>query len=511
MITPQFEVTQDEEFIYVNIKITTIRFSSDAVEVQANENVLIFHLSPYYLRLRFDHNLIDDERSEAKFVPGEECIRVKIAKEVKGQIFEDLDLHSKLLARANDNTKLDAPKGPLIQEIGDNSGTISNTNNTNNTTNDIGKLGAQFNWEIEQNENKNDEHILNGVHYGFNNQYNTFMTVSISNGNDINELDDPEHTNANERVLERIKKENLKFDPEYYVSEYMISKYGEVEDLEINGIKELMKYTPPLVKQYLKWYKNTTDEIEKNKEMSMVFNETEQNQMTTHLPKKQYLIETDVVKSNYVTILSLLFAYNFEQIENEGTHNPESAWTIGRLTPQIAMLDQQLIADKEIMIQQVDTQSGEESVIRQAIIIGIRRSLSYPLHRNFELSMKAWKFVYYMLRAGKRMIIKALLDIHEVYRFHDVYYVYNKILLDDLCAWFISDGSDEILKGLTIEMKKHLDSITKETIEFDCVSDINLETGETTFENLTLSEMELLTESEYNNNNDGNNMQEAAL
>lgn len=325
------------------------------------------------------------------------------------------------------------------------------SNNIKDDVKTIGQMGEGFNWEIEQ---KMDSSTNNGIlktKYGFDNLYDTVISVSTSNGNDINELDEPEHTDANDRVIERLRKENLKFDPEYYVSEYMTHKYGNEEDLEINGIKELLKFTPSIVKQYLQWYKDSTNP---NLVMPIEFTDEEQKQMQDNLPKKSYLVED--IKPLYVTILSVLFSYVFEQIENEGTHTTESAWTMGKLCPQISFLDQQLKQVNELQdgMKEISKVNKDSSLIKIAIITGIRRALSYPLHRNYDLAMKAWTFVYYILRGGKRLVIRALLDIHETFRFHDVYYVYDKVLLDDLTAWFISQGSENVIRSLALEVRK---------------------------------------------------------
>ena len=514
MITPRFEITQDNSHLYVKVHITSLRFNSDSIEVNATGNVLIFHLSPYYLRLRFDHPLqeepeIEDstddktitEKSMASLIPGEEAIMLKVPKLNKGEVFEDLDLHSKLLARIGDTATAtnSIPKGPLIQEIdGENS---NNSSTDKNYLENIERTGKQFDWEIEQNVQPEITKDILGFKYGFDSNYIDIIGVSLSNGNDINELNDPEHTKENDRVKERLDKENFKFDPEYYISEYMTAKYGTEEDMAINGIKELMKFTPPLAKEFLKWYKKNPNE---ENPMPVEFNEKEQHQMQNNLPKKEYLVDQKCVKTNYITILSLLFSYNFEQTENEGVHNSETSWTIGKLTPQISFLDQQLKLEKQVdekSIMEVSESTAhkneEDNIIRLAIDCGIKRSLSYPLHRNFQLSKKAWTNTYYILRGGKRLVIKALLDIHECFRFHDIYYVYNKVLLDDLCSWFISYGDEFIIRSLAIQMKKELDSINEGTINFDCISDVDLETAEPITENLTLKEMEILTETEY--------------
>lgn len=499
MITPRFSITQDEEFIFLKIFISSIRFSAVGLEIIIQENMIIFHLSPYYLRLRFPHELIDDERSTAQYDSKDECINVKVAKLNKNEYFEDLDLPTKLLARQGDlagadalteNTDAKKTQKPLIQEVE----TDGVSNNIKDDVKTIGQMGEGFNWEIEQ---KMDSSTNNGIlktKYGFDNLYDTVISVSTSNGNDINELDDPEHTDANDRVIERLRKENLKFDPEYYVSEYMTHKYGNEEDLEINGIKELLKFTPSIVKQYLQWYKDSTNP---NLVMPIEFTDEEQKQMQDNLPKKSYLVED--IKPLYVTILSVLFSYVFEQIENEGTHTTESAWTMGKLCPQISFLDQQLKQVNELQdgMKEISKVNKDSSLIKIAIITGIRRALSYPLHRNYDLAMKAWTFVYYILRGGKRLVIRALLDIHETFRFHDVYYVYDKVLLDDLTAWFISQGSENVIRSLALEMRKEQESLSKQDIEFECIASFNEQTGEPEWETLNIREMEILAESEY--------------
>ncbi|CAD6619215.1 XXYS1_4_G0054950.mRNA.1.CDS.1 [Saccharomyces cerevisiae] len=499
MITPRFSITQDEEFIFLKIFISNIRFSAVGLEIIIQENMIIFHLSPYYLRLRFPHELIDDERSTAQYDSKDECINVKVAKLNKNEYFEDLDLPTKLLARQGDLAGADAltenadakkAQKPLIQEVE----TDGVSNNIKDDVKTIGQMGEGFNWEIEQ---KMDSSTNNGIlktKYGFDNLYDTVISVSTSNGNDINELDEPEHTDANDRVIERLRKENLKFDPEYYVSEYMTHKYGNEEDLEINGIKELLKFTPSIVKQYLQWYKDSTNP---NLVMPVEFTDEEQKQMQDNLPKKSYLVED--IKPLYVTILSILFSYVFEQIENEGTHTTESAWTMGKLCPQISFLDQQLKQVNELQdgMKEISKVNKDSSLIKIAIITGIRRALSYPLHRNYDLAMKAWTFVYYILRGGKRLVIRALLDIHETFRFHDVYYVYDKVLLDDLTAWFISQGSGNVIRSLALEMRKEQESLSKQDIEFECIASFNEQTGEPEWETLNIREMEILAESEY--------------
>lgn len=490
MITPHFTITQDDEFIHLVVKISSIRFSAAGMELVVQENLIVFYLSPYYLRLRFPHNLVDDERAKAEYKASDETINIQIPKENKYEFFENLDLPTTLLAREGDilgadniekSNAIEQQKGPLIQEV---SSSSTVTNETSFEQHELKNAAEKFNWEIEQKVNSND---LLRTKYGFNDVYDTIIGVSQQRGNDINELYDPEHTSSNDRVGERLTKENAKFDPDYYISEYMTNKHGNEEELELNGIRQLLVYTPPIIDEYLKWYNTSKGPDETSGDMPIEFNEKEQKQMQNDLPKKSYLVEN--VKQSYITIINLLASYLFEQVENECTHNTESPWTIGIMTPQISSLDQQLIPD--------DPLNNEVNIIKVAIITFIRRSLCFPLHRNFDLSKRVLKLVYYILCGGKRLIIKCLLDIHEMFRMHDIYYVYNKVLIDDLCSWFILEGNSNIIRSLAIEFNNELSKITKENIDFDLMADIDPETGQMSSENMTLREMEVFAEHQF--------------
>ena len=49
----------------------------------------------------------------------------------------------------------------------------------------------------------------------------------------------------------------------------MTHKYGSEEDLEINGIKELLKFTPSVVKQYLQSVSYTHLDVYKRQRISV--------------------------------------------------------------------------------------------------------------------------------------------------------------------------------------------------------------------------------------------------
>lgn len=487
MLTPRFTCHQDDEFVYIDIKVSHIRFDAVGVQIVVENELFVFSLSPYYLRLRFPHALNDDEeRSNAQYDSKEECIHVKIPKLNHGEFFPDLELSARLLARSGEAVGEAMDSKTLLQEIGvqpseelmrEAGKVIEETRSSNRPLieevgggkSDLERAaaeGEEFNWEINQ---VIEEDTGVKVRYGFDNQYDSIIGVSLSNGNDINELDDPEHTAPNDRVKERLLKENFKFDPDYYAADYMTTKYSD-ED-EYSPVKDLLKWNNPLC------HAESTGFT------------PEENEKMLDLPKKSYVITNP--KPLYYSILSLLFAFAYEQLQTEGEFTTESAWSMGKLTPQISLLDQQIVLP-----------DAKCNMIKAIIITGIRRALSYPLHRSFELAMKAWNDVALMLTRGQVTVIKALLKLRESFRFHDIYYVYNKILLDDLINWLIKDSRDNdfVLKSLGKELDKQLGSISKGEIVFEQLD----EEGDVDTE-LNIQEIEAIAEEMYKNGHNEQN------
>lgn len=437
MLTPFFSVSQDDEFVFVDVKVSHVRFSAKAIEMSIDKQVFVFSLPPYYLRLRFPHNCVDDERSHAEFDSKSDTVKIKLPKETKGQAFPDLDLTAKLLARTNELTNSLAAKKPIIEEL--------DIDHTIKDTNTIADEGLQHDWEVEQ---ELPELMTSENKYGFNNEYNDIIGVSVSNGNDINDLADPENTIESQRIMERLIKENIKFDPEYYAADYMMAK----DDNDEKEYKVLMQWKNPYTIQFGKWFKKE----DKEQIMPVEFTKSEQEKML-ELPKKSYLVSPHHKSQLLNLIVSVLFAYHFDLRETCGDHHVESAWTVGRLVPQIACLDAKLVNDET-----------SDSPLKAAIIAGYRRSLCYPLHRNYELSRKVWDDVYYNLRGGKRFVLKCLLAAKELFRFHDVYYVYDIIWFKDLLAWLISEQVSEMdLRQLAHDVKRTVDEITKDVIVFE--------------------------------------------
>lgn len=129
----------------------------------------------------------------------------------------------------------------------------------------------------------------------------------------------------------------------------------------------------------------------------------------------------------YLTLVTLLFSYAYESRTTQHDPTPESAWTICTLTPAFSALDPPRSSS--------DVNSFTHDEILETLVPSYRRSLAFPLHRSFILSEACQRDVSRLLSRGKRLVFRCLLEVKSILDHHEVYYVYSKIWIDDLCVW----------------------------------------------------------------------------
>lgn len=636
MLTPKFDISQDDLHIFIKVHINNIRFSTSNLDITINNNMVNFSLLPYYLRLTFNEgedmmseediitqNMIQEvgnpgsqleQPFECKLLSEEDVIEIKLFKKHKNQTFLDLDNHLRLLNRqetVNNSSMLNVVnetkpgQNKLIQEVDD-------------ETNDIpllSKLGETFDWQIKQNVNVENDIKNNKI--GFSSKYTADAIIpSIYNNNEINEvaeailLKDSEDFKS-ELIQLRNYRDNLKFDPDYYMNDYITFKYGQLneymkEDLDINGILEILKFVPTEIKYFLKWVKLKASDKPRFKDL-ISYNEFEQEQMREKLPKniqhedfekilsndgdvklisKQTPLFLQLAKSpksikfddlneswkqNFTFLINAIFGYFFQSMEfdynlkeeQEGkvpssTYKPskreqtsERSWLIGKLSPQLSNLDNTLLLnefgvkescnwkpefkldnkdvdmDEDFIIKEVVEEEPEQkdikisdledkrNIIKAALIISIKKSLSYPLHRNLQLSLKVVDYVNYTFLGGSKLIIKILLKIHELFRFDDTFYIYNKIWLDDMITWLLKfcdtefhDVNNEIVKGDDILDEFFKDvaskisfinrSFKKEDFDFMIIqSELNEQGDNIEWDSINIQEIENIADIKY--------------
>lgn len=528
MLTPFFELSQTEQNVLLTVKIPNLRFNNKSIQLSVNDDLMIFYLSPYYLRLKFNEPLLNEDdlpdfdengqeivkRTGFKYNPSDETLLVTIPKKNPGQVFTDLDYVHKLMSGAQP-AKKDIKIRDEDVEMKEVSSTVTQTaepteqktslieeidiSNPKLTTNDLKKhienyesaTGEEFNWQFKQTLPE----VPKGpsFKYGFNRLYSGVIETSVSNGsNDINECHTP-GLSPEERCELRIASEKQTFDEEYYMSNYLLEKYGGEDDYDFLMLKNCIAWQNPIKTKWIKHQKDpeTAGKIPEYDYPKRV------KQMMIDLPKKvkSYDENKETLPSVYYLITAIVYAYNFNARLNTGEpeDNVDSAWVIGKLVPQFSCLDDLFVLDEEIRLEGImETKLGdimkevltirktsnnileelELPKLKSLIEILIKRSVIYPLFRNYNLISKALEDTYYTLRFGLKKVIEILFETRELFKARNNYYVYNEIYLNDLLNYLMLNNDTPKVNAQTVRKLAHdyheiIKKLTKGDIVFD--------------------------------------------
>jgi protein SHQ1 len=128
-------------------------------------------------------------------------------------------------------------------------------------------------------------------------------------------------------------------------------------------------------------------------------------------------------------MVDILFAYCYNLRVGEGEDGVESAWNICRLSGTLSAFE---------------TFTHLDDVWQ----CSIRRSLSYPLYRNFELSEKIHTDLVHILKLGRRAILRVFLHIKRMLQRHDQMFLMDRIYITDYCIWIQNGASDKRITSL---------------------------------------------------------------
>ncbi|KAI0035979.1 SHQ1-domain-containing protein [Vararia minispora EC-137] len=438
MITPRFSCSQTDACVVTSIYCPSVRASE--IEIHVDDTLLSVHIAPYFLRLNFPGNVVEDDASSAVYDPTTGYLTITLNKVVPGLEFPDLDLLAKLLApRRLENS---APRGPLVEILS--SEEIPETaeeeivTKTEGLSLDSGQAtqewheileAAQNDWQIPQTvpEMAPKPHTLLPKPYGFFDAYTGYFVHVANTENEVNELgSEAENVSPGERRRRRLEQEDAKWDAEHYMADYV----------DHDVIDELLWWKHPSLRSL----------------DVLPFSEAE-NLTMLQLPRKEYLPTPSQTRSAYLTLLTILFAYAYDARFTQHDPTPESAWTICVLIPAFSALDSppyMLPSNAVPVARLLPSQSHQSSSydIASTLAASYRRSLAYPLYRSWALSESCRSDVASFLIRGTRAVLRCLLEVRALLDAHEVYYVYSRIWLDDFCSWIQSHANDDSLKTL---------------------------------------------------------------
>ncbi|XP_029838578.3 protein SHQ1 homolog [Ixodes scapularis] len=408
MLTPAFELRQDNSFLIIEIKAPYSKISD--AEIYFHDEDFKFYSKPYYLRLNLPGKVIENGNESAKYETDNGTFVINMPKQYPGEVFTGLDLLTKLLAP---NPK-PSTSTPLIEVVGNEEAGL--------TAGDA--PDEEFDWQVEQTPWTADDEasLLQGStrKYGFDRQRTGVIARVKEELPDIVDIVDPEHKSVRIAREERLAMEAEHFSDEHYLADLY-------EPAAVEGI---LAYTAP--------WSNLASRLGDTNDPAagdapFQFTEDEKTKMR-NLPRKEYLLDKQTEASLLLGLVDILFAYAYNVRVTEGDNNVESGWTVSKLSATLSWFE-------------------EFWSLEQTVRCCVRRSLVYPLHRHWALSRAVVTDVGQILRLGPRYVLRCLLDVHSMFNKHDSRYVLNDLYVTDYAVW-VQSVKPKVLHSLADALKQ---------------------------------------------------------
>jgi protein SHQ1 len=431
MITPTFSLTQDNDSVILSAKCPLIR--TQDIEYAIEGRTFYFYAKPYYLRLCFQDDLhpgsivsLENSELETKDISCQYEIEAgmltfHLPKAIPGEKFRDLDLFTKLIIPSNQPTsKQDYTVNDSITKttslVQEQEGSMDLEERDDEELMFFDQVPIQKYSDnlIEDPQTSNTISVLNNsTMYGFNDSYTgKFLAYPRDYCLEILDFDNPESLSMDERKSAQEEKEREDFSSEHYMYDYLDTDHV---------IDNLLKIAclPPGVS-------DSTGQAD------IVWSETESKQLISLKKHRSFLFSNP--KVIYVGLIDLLLSYCYNRRTTEMENTVESAWTISKLSSMLSWL-----------------------VSRDSLVDTVRhfyiRVLCYPLYRNYKLADQIRKDVVTLIRSGKSVILRALLEIKYLLDHHECKYILSILYINDYCIW-IQEASSKRLEFLACALEQ---------------------------------------------------------
>uniref|UniRef100_A0A914ELW4 Protein SHQ1 homolog n=1 Tax=Acrobeloides nanus TaxID=290746 RepID=A0A914ELW4_9BILA len=268
-------------------------------------------------------------------------------------------------------------------------------------------------------ELENEESVCHLYGYGFASQRHGILGKFIGEIGSLIDVMDPENFAIDSRSDFCRELDEEKFDPEYYLSDLFTPDSLQNEAMEFE----------------------LTD-------TSLQINDLDREQLKD-LPIR--FLGNLSSETNYHIALSLIdicFAFAYDLRTNTGEHTVESGWTIAKLAPTLSVL-------------------ACWQNVHEALTSAVRRSLVYPVCRNWELSMKVVEDLEKILTGGRLTILHCLLEIRKIFNHGGEFrYLFNQLYINDYCLW-VQSVDASILDNLNIEFQESKTKVDKFSMGLD--------------------------------------------
>jgi len=410
MLTPKFELTQTETKVCIIVFAPYTNISETEIYVEKND--FRFFSPPYYLRLQLPGEVTEMGASNAVYDADDGKFILTVEKVNRGEHFPNLDLISTLLVK---KTKT-FPSKPNIRVL-DSQGEDGSVDDLHCSVDESSEIDCLIEQTVPE-EVPSCEGLISKPQYGFGNQYSDVFKGFAYEVLEILDLPDPDVTPASSRTLLRLDCEREDFSDEHYLADRVYRRSID-EVIAFETVWEQCQRTGTCATL-------CAEDIERLKDF----------------PVREYILTPHDRQALYFGLFDIIAAYCYDHRTTEGESTSESAWTINKLSATLSWFEVYATLD-------------------EAVLAFVRRSLCYPLFRNYDLSVKILSDVQILLRLGKRQLLKCLLDVHCLFNLSNPRYLLNRLYIEDYCVWiqeaddkYLMDMADKI--GMSIPTKQDL-------------------------------------------------------
>ena len=243
MITPTFNLSQNNDFILLQLTCPYIKSQECSIDI--NGSILCFNCHPYFLRLEFTAQLIEDGREKSSYALESGILSLELPKAIPGQVFLDLDLITNLMDKKVDLLMKGSVR-PSIQ--------ILNQEATEE---------EEMDWTFST-ISENQSFVSS---YGFNNLYQGYSQHITELARELIDVLDLDQSSPSSRRQNRLDAEQDKFDVDYYMWDYCMNQ----------DLVQALEWKSPFSKALKRVQKNEEqDELvftpEENEEMARLSN-----------------------------------------------------------------------------------------------------------------------------------------------------------------------------------------------------------------------------------------------
>nr|XP_018911113.1 PREDICTED: protein SHQ1 homolog [Bemisia tabaci]XP_018911114.1 PREDICTED: protein SHQ1 homolog [Bemisia tabaci] len=374
MRTPSFKLDQTDDTLQITIKAPFANVAQ--TEIDVNETEFIFSSWPYFLRLHLPGPIEETDSSKGKYDFDTGSFYFELSKKNRNEFFPHLDLIGSFLAPKT-NKPLVKPKIEVLSSV------------SNGCDNDESENSdEEEDWLMEQTLPEESEALLPTIgEYGFANQtkgvLHKFPSEELA---EILDLLNPDEVSAGEKKEKQLLKEQDDFSEDHYLADFMDPP--EVLETFLSAVPD--------------W---THNELSK-----------EHLELLKDLGNKEYLLSKQEEKSVFFSLVDILFGFAYDHRTTNGTPSTESAWTINKLSATLSWL-------------------RSFTSLKEVTVSCVRRSVCYPLYRNWDLSLVVLKDVINILTSGQTQIVKCLLTVYSLFLESEPRYLLNQLYIKDYIIW----------------------------------------------------------------------------